>query len=85
MSIRPTLSAEPVRRKTRMEAARVASELPMVETSCPNQRKVKFRLRKMASGEGGGCIEAVVIGEPRILSLLKVSGLLSALGILDGA
>ncbi len=52
MSISPTLSAEPVSRKTRMPAASSVSALPAVETSWAVHSSVKSRLRKTAYGEG---------------------------------
>ena len=47
ISINPTLKAEPVRRKIRIDAAREVSELPIVETSWANQRKLKLRLLRL--------------------------------------
>src|SRR5574340_578192 len=56
ISMRPTLMAELVRRKTRIDAASEVSAVPMVEISCPvhNQRKLKFL--KILKGEG--CVAA---------------------------
>ena len=51
MSIKPTLRAEPVRRKMRIEAASEVSALPIVEISCADHIRLKLRLRKMANGE----------------------------------
>ena len=51
MSIRPTLKAESVARKTRIEAANEVRAVPMVETNWPDHIKVKLRLRNTAKGE----------------------------------
>src|SRR5512136_598903 len=51
ISIKPTLMAELVRRKTRMEAAREVKAEPMVETSCAVHIMEKLRLRKTANGD----------------------------------
>jgi hypothetical protein len=61
ISISPTLAAEPVSRKTRMDAARAVSELPMVEISWPVHSKEKFRLWKMAKGDAALATLFVVI------------------------
>jgi len=50
--MRPMLKAEPVRRKTRIEAAREVTEEPMVEISWPVHINEKFRLRNTVKGEG---------------------------------
>src|SRR5687768_10092759 len=52
ISINPTLSAEPVRRYTRMDAASVVSALPIEEINCPSQSNVNERLRKTENIEG---------------------------------
>jgi hypothetical protein len=44
-----------------MDAAREVSELPMVEMSCPAHSSVKFRLRKMAKGDGALATLSMVI------------------------
>src|SRR5215212_3993820 len=46
MNIKPTDSADPVARKTRMPAARSVSAVPIVETSCADHNSRKSRLRK---------------------------------------
>jgi hypothetical protein len=52
ISIRPTLAAEPVSRKMRIEAASEVSELPMVSTNWPDHIKAKSRRLKTANGDG---------------------------------
>src|SRR5512136_237357 len=61
ISISPTLNAEPVRRKIKIDAASEVSALPMVDTSWPVHIKVKLRLRKTANGEGEDTAERVVM------------------------
>lgn len=51
ISIKPTLNADPVSRKTSTDAAKVVRALPMEETNCPVHMNVKLRLRKIAKGE----------------------------------
>jgi hypothetical protein len=50
--MKPTLRAEPVMRKTIMEAARVVRALPMPEINCPTHKEVNERLRKTENMEG---------------------------------
>ncbi len=52
ISITPTLSAEPVRRKIRIDAASEVSALPIVETSCASHSSANERLRNTANGDG---------------------------------
>src|SRR5574341_816555 len=62
ISIRPTLSAEPVRRNTRMPAASEVRALPIVETNWPVHISVNDRLRKTAKGENERELAAAVTG-----------------------
>src|SRR6476661_8080115 len=52
MNIRPTDSAEPVWRKTRMPAARSVRAVPTVETSWADHRRRKSRFRKTEKADG---------------------------------
>ena len=52
MNIRPTDSAEPVWRKTRMPAARSVRAVPTVETSWAVHSRRKSRLRKTEKADG---------------------------------
>jgi hypothetical protein len=52
MNIRPTDSAEPVWRKTRMPAARSVRAVPTVETSWAVHRRRKSRFRKTEKADG---------------------------------
>ena len=48
----PTLSAEPVKRYTKIEAASDVRPLPIVEMNWATQSSAKLRRRKTAKGEG---------------------------------
>jgi hypothetical protein len=52
INISPTLSAEPVNRKTRIDAASEVRALPIAEINWAVHNNVKDRLRKTANGDG---------------------------------
>jgi predicted small secreted protein len=72
INISPTLRAEPVIRKTRIDAASEVSALPIVEIDCAVHSNVKAECRNTAKGDGRDVLAIALICLPELQPPIEI-------------